>query len=75
MKAKFKKENYYHAEQMNKIRDNMEKTEFYPTFKFKTVDVETKWLDLHHESAKALIHFLAERFPAAFIQVKNEAKL
>jgi hypothetical protein len=76
MRAEFKEENYYHAKQILKIRDDMEKgLDYYPTFKFRTQYVETKWLDLHHESAKVLIKFLAERFPAAFNEAKNESKL
>jgi hypothetical protein len=66
----------YHKKEMNKIRDDMEKgLEYNPTFKFKTPYVETKWMDLHHESAEAVIMFLAERFPAAFVEAKNESKL
>ena len=61
----------YYKGQLGRI-DTM--LEYAPIFQFKTLQAQTNWLTLNHDSAVELILFLEQNYPAAYIEARDILK-
>lgn len=60
----------YHRDELNKIDPSS--SEYYPTFKIKNENGETKWMDLHPDSVTELIEWIKRKYPNTWVQYDYE---